>query len=79
MRKLLIAISVAAGFSMIGSADALTTGQPASLTAAIEDIGVAETVHCRPGRWHHVPRWNYRADGCRRPARKGVRRAPAKG
>ena len=62
---------------MIGSAGAITTSQPAGLTAAVEGLGVAEAVHCRPGRWHHVPTWNYRADGCHRPARKSVKRAPA--
>jgi len=45
------------------------------MTAALEQLGGVEAVHCTPKKRHHIPTWNYQADGCRRPARK---KAPAK-
>ena len=75
MYKIVVAIAVAAGSAMTASASPL--GQPGGLAAGIEDLGGAAQIHCHPGRWHHVPTWNYRSDGCRRPARK-AKRAPAR-
>ena len=69
MRNLLFAVSVTAGSLVLGSAH----GSPIAaggLIAGLETLGMAETVHCTPGKRHHIPTWNYQTDGCRRPARK---------
>ncbi len=75
MRKILLAISGAALVFAAGvatePANALTG--PAGLSAAIDNMTALETVHCRPGRRHHVPTWRYRADGCPRPSRQDRR------
>jgi hypothetical protein len=45
-------------------ADAAIFGNPAGLVGAAEELALTETIHCRPGRWHHRPNRYRRADGC---------------
>ena len=45
------------------------------MTSAFGELGGVEAVHCTPGKNHHLPTWNYRRDGCKRPSKK---KAPAK-
>jgi len=74
MRNLLVAVTITAGSLGLASVQASPV-VPGSMTAALEQLGSAEAVHCTPKKRHHIPTWNYQADGCRRPARK---KAPAK-
>jgi hypothetical protein len=64
MRKLILAIFATLAFLTAGTlshrAEALPVGN-AAIDAAVHDLGLAETVHCRPGRWHHRFRPH---DGC---------------
>jgi hypothetical protein len=60
-----VAAVLAAG-TMTQRANAAPLGNPGALPAAVDDISVVDSVHCRPGWRHHEPnRWR-RADGCRR-------------
>jgi hypothetical protein len=68
MSKLLIAVTLAAGSVVLGSAHA-SPAVPGAVTPGLDRLGGAEAVHCTPGKRHHVPTWNYRSDGCRRPSR----------
>jgi hypothetical protein len=69
MRKLYLTLIAATGLLATGSVahrvDAAALGQPGGLRAALEDVAVAEQIHCRPGRLHHNwVRGRYRSDGC---------------
>jgi hypothetical protein len=55
---------VAAG--AFGGVSAAPLGNPAVLAGAVEETGMIDSVHCRPGWRHHYPRDWRRADGCRR-------------
>ena len=74
MRTFLAAVTIALGSFCLASVHASPI-LPGGMTTAVESLDVAETVHCTPKKRHHIPTWNYQADGCRRPARK---KAPAK-
>jgi hypothetical protein len=74
MRNLLVAVTITLGSLGLASVQASPV-VPGSMTSAVEALGGVEAVHCTPNKRHHIPTWNYRADGCRRPARK---KAPAK-
>jgi hypothetical protein len=74
MRSLLVAVTITAGSLVLASAHASPVA-PGGMTPALEALGGVEAVHCTPGKRHHIPTWNYRSDGCRRPARK---KAPQK-
>lgn len=69
MPKLFTAIALTAGSLVFASAQAAPIA-PSGIMAPLESLGGAEAVHCTPGKRHHIPTWNYRTDGCRRPARK---------
>ena len=75
MRIMLAAVTIAFGSLALASVQASAIA-PAPMTSAVEQLGGIETVHCTPGKRHHIPTWNYRADGCRRPSKK--KKAPAK-
>jgi hypothetical protein len=45
-------------------ADAAIFGNHAGLVGAAEELALTETIHCRPGRWHHSSNRYRRADGC---------------
>jgi hypothetical protein len=74
MRKLTAALTLTVGSLVLATAQASPVA-PGGMTSALESLGGAEAIHCTPKKRHHVPTWNYQADGCRRPARK---KAPAK-
>ena len=74
MRKLIVVLTIGVGSLVLASAQASPVA-PGGMTSAVEQLGGVEAVHCTPGKRHHVPTWNYRADGCRRPSKK---KAPAK-
>src|SRR5262245_66449551 len=74
MRSFLAAATIAFGSLGLASVQASPVA-PNGMTAAVEQLDGVEAVHCTPGKRHHIPTWNYQADGCRRPARK---KAPAK-
>jgi len=73
MRKLTVVLTIAAGSLILASAQASPVA-PGAMTPAVGELGGVEAVHCTPNKRHHIPTWNYRADGCKRPSRK----APAK-
>ena len=75
MRNFLVAVTIGAGSLTLASAQASPLA-PAGIGSALEQLGGVESVHCTPGKRHHLPTWNYRADGCRRPGRKATRKAP---
>jgi len=78
MRIFLVAAIIGLGSLGFASVQAAPVA-PGGMTIGIEQLGGVEAVHCTPGKRHHVPTWNYRADGCRRPARKATpKKAPAK-
>jgi hypothetical protein len=74
MRNLLVAVTITAGSLGLASVQASPV-VPGGMTAALDELGGVEAVHCTPNKRHHIPTWNYQADGCRRPGRK---KAPAK-
>ena len=74
MRKLTAALTIVVGSLVLASAQASPV-VPGAMTSAFGELGGVEAIHCTPGKRHHIPTWNYQADGCRRPARK---KAPAK-
>jgi hypothetical protein len=74
MRKLTAALTIVVGSLVLASAQASPVA-PGAMTSAVGELGGVEAVHCTPGKRHHVPTWNYRADGCKRPSRT---KAPAK-
>ena len=68
MRKYVLAVAaatiVAAGF-VAKPAAAVTLGGADGLRHAIEDTGLVDQVHCRPGWAHHWNGWRW-TDGCYR-------------
>jgi len=74
MRTLIAALTITVGSLVLASAQASPVA-PSGMSTAVEALGGLEAVHCTPGKRHHLPTWNYRADGCRRPSRK---KAPPK-
>ena len=73
MRKFVVAALAIGGFLVAGSlhANAVPLGNPNGISAALEDVALTETVHCRPGWRHHAPsRWR-NASGCTRRAYRG--------
>jgi hypothetical protein len=66
MRKFVLAVAaatiVAAGF-VAKPAAAITLGGADGLQHAIEDTGLVDQVHCRPGWRHHWNGWRW-TDGC---------------
>ena len=74
MRTFLAAATIALGSFGLVSVQASPI-VPGGMIAAVESLDGVEGVHCTPNKRHHIPTWNYQADGCRRPARK---KAPAK-
>jgi len=74
MRKLAAALTITVASLVLASAQASPVA-PGAMTSAVGELGGVEAVHCTPKKRHHIPTWNYQADGCRRPARK---KAPAK-
>ena len=74
MRNFLVAVTIALGSLGLASVQASPV-VPGGMTSAVEALGGVEAVHCTPKKRHHIPTWNYQADGCKRPARK---KAPAK-
>ena len=74
MRTFLAAATIALGSLGLASVQASPI-VPGGMTTAIESLDGVEAVHCTPKKRHHIPTWNYQADGCRRPSKK---KAPAK-
>jgi hypothetical protein len=74
MRKLTALLTIGVGSLVLASAQASPV-VPGAMTSAVGELGSVEAVHCTPNKRHHIPTWNYRADGCRRPSKK---KAPAK-
>ena len=72
MRKIIIVLSTAAGFAVMGSvpqtASAVQLGNPSGIAAAQQDIDALDAVHCVPGWPHHYPTSWRRANGCPRGA-----------
>jgi hypothetical protein len=73
MRKTLLALSALAAVAITASSTTRTEASPlvnpAGLSGAVDELGLVDNVHCRPGWRHHNPnRWR-RADGC---ARRGA-------
>jgi hypothetical protein len=70
MRKLLTTWAAAAAFASVGllttNAGATVLNAPEGMRSAIQAGDVTETVHCRPGWWHHRFRPH---DGCFRDYR----------
>ena len=69
MRKIMLAVSALAAVVAAGAltgVNAAPLGNPAALAGAVEETGILDSVHCRPGWRHHYPREFRRADGCRR-------------
>jgi hypothetical protein len=78
MHNTLVAATIVLGSLGLASVQASPVA-PAGMTPAVEQLGGVEAVHCTPGKRHHIPTWNYRADGCKRPSRKvPAKKAPAK-
>src|SRR5262245_30522540 len=70
MRPIILAVTGLTAIASVGfltdRAGAASFGSPAALIGAAEELALVEAVHCRPGRWHHVPnRWR-KANGCPR-------------
>jgi hypothetical protein len=65
MRRLMSILTLAAACTLASApadrAEAIVLTGPHAIGAAIDDMSVAEQVHCRPGRRHHRV-WPY--DGC---------------
>jgi hypothetical protein len=74
MRKLTAALAITVGSLVFASAQASPVA-PGAMTSAFGELGGVGAVHCTPNKRHHIPTWNYQADGCRRPSKK---KAPAK-
>ncbi|MBX9773884.1 MAG: hypothetical protein K2Y71_05675 [Xanthobacteraceae bacterium] len=74
MRKLAVVLTLGVGSLVLASAQASPV-TPGAMTSAVGELGGIEAVHCTPGKNHHLPTWNYRRDGCKRPSRS---KAPAK-
>src|SRR5438477_8873082 len=76
MRTLMLGISALAALVALGPsaqrAEAAPLANPAGIAAAMDDLSLVDTVHCRPGRPHHFPAHWRRADGCPRLGRVGV-------
>jgi hypothetical protein len=63
MRLYSLTLATAAlALATTSGASAMTTGVPAGLRAAIDDVANVETVHCVPG-WVHWHRWGW-GTGC---------------
>jgi hypothetical protein len=80
MRTFLAAVVIGLGSLGLASVQAAPVA-PGGMTTGIEQLGGIEAVHCTPGKRHHIPTWNYQADGCRRPSKKKAAtkaKAPAK-
>ena len=80
MRNIVLALATAGAVLVVGAgadrANAVVTGASAGLRAAVDEINIAEVVHCRPGWRHHVASWGL-WDGCSRvPAVVVVRPRP---
>ena len=70
MRKPLLVLTAFAAVAITASAvdrtEASPLVNPSALSGVVDDLGIFDNVHCRPGRRHHDPtRWR-RADGCAR-------------
>jgi hypothetical protein len=80
MRTKMLAALLAGGCVVVAASQANTLPIN-NLSGPAVKTGMIEHVHCTPRRWHHVPTFRRRADGCLRPARKGrpsaVKKAPA--
>jgi hypothetical protein len=74
MRKLTVVLTIGVGALVFASAQASPVA-PGAMTSAFSELGGVEAIHCTPNKRHHIPTWNYRADGCKRPSRS---KAPAK-
>jgi hypothetical protein len=74
MRKLTVVLAIGVGSLVLASAQASPV-VPGAMTSAFGELGGVEAIHCTPGKRHHIPTWNYRADGCKRPSKK---KTPAK-
>ena len=72
MRKPLLVLAALAAVTITASvadrAEASPPINPSALSGVVDDLGIFDNVHCRPGRPHHEPnRWR-RANGCARNA-----------
>jgi hypothetical protein len=66
MHKLVLSLAaVAAALTLSAPAGAMPVGN-SGLAAALQDMSIAEQVHCRPGWEHHRPTEWRRRDGCQR-------------
>ena len=69
MRNVVLGLAAAAAVLTVGAvadrANALVAGAPAGLRAAIDEVNIAEIVHCVPGWKHHVASWGL-WNGCAR-------------
>jgi hypothetical protein len=74
MRKLTALLTIGVGSLVLASAQASPV-VPGAMMSAFGELRGVEAVHCTPNKRHHVPTWNYRADGCKRPSRT---KTPAK-
>jgi hypothetical protein len=74
MRKLTAALTLTVGSLVLATAQASPVA-PGGMSQALEQLGGVEGIHCTPNKRHHIPTWNYQADGCKRPSKK---KAPAK-
>jgi hypothetical protein len=76
MRKLTVMLAIGVGSLVLASAQASPV-VPGAMTSAFGALGGVEAVHCTPGKNHHLPTWNYRRDGCKRPSKKTPAKAKA--
>lgn len=74
MRKVTVLLTVGVVSLVLASAQASPMA-PRTMATAFDELGNVEPIHCTPGKNHHLPTWNYRRDGCKRPSRS---KAPAK-
>ena len=70
MRKSLLLLTALTAVTITGSvvdrSSASPLINPSALSGVVDDLGILDNVHCRPGRPHHEPnRWR-RANGCAR-------------
>lgn len=70
MHKSIVALAACAAVLMAVSAasrtEAAPLGHAGAMSGAVDEVGVVDNVHCRPGWAHHEPtRWR-RANGCLR-------------
>jgi hypothetical protein len=74
MRRIVRIATALAAFTSMGllPAEAVPLTSSGGMSAAINEVGLIESVHCTPGWRHHHPTHWRRANGCPRYARGGV-------